>query len=199
MRTAPGGQHYMNFDDVRPMLRALLEDRFRLKAHTADHLADADAFTLYAANPKMKKADPASRTFCKEGPGPDGKDPRIANPILSRLVTCQHITLTQFAAELQHYALDYIKTPVLNLTHLDGGYDLTLSYSDRRSARGVVATPPPGAAPPAPGDASTPSDPNGAISLQDALYKQLGLKLVMEKRPVPMLVIDHLEEKPTDN
>ena len=38
-----------------------------------------------------------------------------------------------------------------------------------------------------------------AISLFDALNKQLGLKLEMQKRPMPVIVIDHIEEKPTDN
>ena len=33
----------------------------------------------------------------------------------------------------------------------------------------------------------------------DAVNKQLGLKLEMQKRPLPVLVIDHVEEKPTDN
>jgi uncharacterized protein (TIGR03435 family) len=31
------------------------------------------------------------------------------------------------------------------------------------------------------------------------MMKQLGLKLEMQKRSVPMLVIDHVEPKPTDN
>ena len=35
--------------------------------------------------------------------------------------------------------------------------------------------------------------------IQDAVAKQLGLKLVLEKRPIPALVVDHIEEKPTDN
>jgi uncharacterized protein (TIGR03435 family) len=43
------------------------------------------------------------------------------------------------------------------------------------------------------------SDPNGAISIFDAGNKQLGLKLEEKKRPAPVLVIDHVEEKPTDN
>jgi len=43
------------------------------------------------------------------------------------------------------------------------------------------------------------SDPNGGISLLDALPKQLGLKLETSKRPVEVLVIDHVEQKPTDN
>jgi hypothetical protein len=39
----------------------------------------------------------------------------------------------------------------------------------------------------------------GALSLFDAVNKQLGLKLELQKRPMPVLVIDHVEEKPTDN
>jgi uncharacterized protein (TIGR03435 family) len=31
------------------------------------------------------------------------------------------------------------------------------------------------------------------------LEKQLGLKLERHRRPEPVLVIDHIEEKPTDN
>ena len=112
--------------------------------------------------------------------------------------------MDQFAAELQYHARDYIKTPVLNSTHLDGSWDLTLSFSQRDVARGTVAfqspgTPASGAPAAQAGDASGPSEPSGAISLQDALQKQLGLRLATEKRTVPMLVIDHLEEKPTDN
>lgn len=37
------------------------------------------------------------------------------------------------------------------------------------------------------------------ISLQDAIGKQLGLKLEKRRRPVPVLVIDHIEEKPAEN
>ena len=43
------------------------------------------------------------------------------------------------------------------------------------------------------------SDPNGALTLYDAGDRQLGLKMVKEKRPVPVLVIDHIEDTPTDN
>ena len=31
------------------------------------------------------------------------------------------------------------------------------------------------------------------------MNKQLGLKLEMRKRPMPVLVIDSIQEKPTDN
>ena len=55
-----------------------------------------------------------------------------------------------------------------------------------------------GGAPPANANSNV-SDPNGAVSLFDAMLKQLGLKLEMRKRPLPVLVIDHVEEKPTEN
>ena len=43
------------------------------------------------------------------------------------------------------------------------------------------------------------TDPNGSLTLLEALQKQLGLKLEMGKRPLPVLVIDHVEDKPTEN
>ena len=43
------------------------------------------------------------------------------------------------------------------------------------------------------------SDPSGAISLYDAIEKQLGLKLEKTKRPAQVLVIDHIEPKPIEN
>ena len=196
---SPGVPRQTAPEDVRAMVRTLLADRFQLKAHSEDRVAQADAYTLFAANPKMKKADPANRTSCKEGPAPGAKDPRATNPILSEVVTCQNVTMAQFASEIQYYARDYIKTPVLNATNLDGAYDLTLSFSSRDAARGVVVTPPGGTTPPPSADASASSDPSGAISLPDAMIKQLGLRLEMQKRSVPMLVIDHVEPKPTDN
>jgi uncharacterized membrane protein YgcG len=43
------------------------------------------------------------------------------------------------------------------------------------------------------------SDPSGALTLFDAVNRQLGLKLEKQRRPAPVLVIDHIEEKPTEN
>lgn len=122
-----GEEQQLDFDQLRAMLQKLLEDRWGLKAHMEDR--PTDAYTLIAANPKMKKADPMGRTGCKNGPGPDGKDPRIANPILSRLVSCTNITMAQFAEQLQTIAGGYVFQPVEDATHLEGAYDFTLSFS----------------------------------------------------------------------
>ena len=192
----PNGRgQFINQDDLRLMVRSLLADRFLLKTHPDDR--PIDAYTLYPGNPKMKKADPANRTSCKDGPPAGEKDPRIANPTIARVVTCQNITMSQFATEIQGYALDYIKTPVLDLSKLDGSYDFTLSFSSSRVARGATTVGPNGQEVAV--DPTASNDPTGAISLPDAISKQLGLKLVLEKRSAPMVVVDHLEETPTDN
>ena len=43
------------------------------------------------------------------------------------------------------------------------------------------------------------ADPNGGLTLEEAIDKQLGLKLEVHKRPEKVLVIDHMEEQPTEN
>jgi uncharacterized protein (TIGR03435 family) len=186
----------IDVDDLRLMLQSLLKDRFKLTTHMEDR--PVGAYNLVAVKPKMKTADPGNRTAWKEGLGPDGKDPRNANPILSRLVTFQNMTMAQFADQLPRIANGYIHSPVLDTTGLDGAYDFTLSFSGVGLLQGG---PGPGAdAGQQPtGGVSTASEPNGALSLQDAIREQLGLKLEEKKRPVPVLVIDHVEEKPTAN
>ena len=188
-------------DAVRMMLRKLLEDRFKLTTHMEDRLMDA--YTLLPGKPKMQKADPANRTSCKDGPGPDGKDPRIANPVLNRLIYCQNVTMAQLAERLQAFASGYIRSPVLDASGVEGAYDFTLNFSGAGLVRGGGGGGGGGGRSGGPGPAADAgganSDPNGALSLPDAISKQLGLKLELQKRPVPMLVIDHVEEKPTEN
>jgi uncharacterized protein (TIGR03435 family) len=181
------------------MIGKLLADRFKLVVHTEDRMASG--YTLTASKPKMKPADPASRTRFKEGPAePDPKaDPRNKLPVLSRLVTCENMTMAQFAEKLQYIASGYIHGPVLDATGLQGSFDFTLSFSsagafmnNRDGGRG-------GAAPPPSGEGGAAPEPNGAISLFEAVDKQLGLKLESKKRMMPVLVIDHVEPKPTEN
>ncbi len=117
----------IDIEDLRQMLQALLKERFKLQAHMEDR--PVSAYTLIAVKPKLTKADPSSRTRCKEGPGPDGKDPRIANPVLNRLQSCQNMTTAQIGEELQRVAPGYIYGPVQDSTGLKGSWDFTLSFS----------------------------------------------------------------------
>ncbi len=182
--------------DLQSMIRALLVDRFKMKAHYEDR--PMDAYTLVADKPKLKKADPSNRTGCKTARAPrapgGGPPPMIA--------TCQNITMGQFAEQLQIIAPSYLYYPVLDGSGIEGSWDFSLSFSPappnlaggggggRGGGKGGG---------PAPVAAGVLSDPVGGISLFDALEKQLGLKLEKHQRPEPVFVIDHIEEKPTDN
>jgi uncharacterized protein (TIGR03435 family) len=196
-------ERQMESDVFWTLLRTLLAERFKLAVHTENR--PAEAFTLVAVKPKLKKSDSATRTKCKEGPGADGKDPRDKTPILSRLLTCQGITMAQFADRLSTLANGYIHSPVLDATGLEGRYDFTLSFSPAgmgqvagRGGRGGGESGP--FAPSLlPDPSAATSDPIGAISVFEAIEKQLGLKLETQKRPVPVLVIDHAERKPIEN
>jgi uncharacterized protein (TIGR03435 family) len=189
----------VNIDALRPMIRSLIEERFQLAAHMEDR--PLNAYTLVVKKPKLQKADPMSRTKWQEGALPDAKASKNANPALGRYVTCQNMTMAQFAELLPSIAPGYVHTDVLDGTGLEGAWDFTFSFSPagalERAAgpRGDGGPPPTGSAPGAP----EASDPTGAVSLFDALVGQVGLKLETQKRPAPVLVIDHVERKPTDN
>jgi uncharacterized protein (TIGR03435 family) len=185
-------------DILFSMLKNLMIDRFQIKAHYEDQTRSA--FNLVASKPKLKAADPSNRTGCKDGPGPDGKDPRIANPQLNRLVTCLNISMAQFADQLQNMAGGYVHSPVLDKTGIEGSFDFTLSFSGAGIIQGGGRGEGGGRGGDAP-QAGQPnaSDPSGGISLMDAINKELGVKLEEVKRPVRVLVVDHVNRTPSDN
>jgi uncharacterized protein (TIGR03435 family) len=145
-------------------------------------------------SPKLTKGDPTARTRCDEGPGPNGKDLRLGNPMINRMLFCQNVTLEQLGILLPNLAFGYIYYPVADGTGLEGSYDVTLAFS---SVDRTLAPPPGSNNQQASGEMT--ADPSGAVSLFDAFKNELGLKLEKEKRPMPVLVIDHIEEQPTAN
>jgi uncharacterized protein (TIGR03435 family) len=114
----------------------------------------------------------------------------------SRLVTCRNMTLAQFVAELSKPTNEENPImgkfpPIVNATGLSGHYDMTINFTPPGAAQNLG-----GAA--AAGDAVG-SEPDGTISIFEALEKQLGLKLESRKVMGQMLVIDHVNETPTGN
>lgn len=176
----------VDINAFQPALKALLIERFKLAIHTEQR--PGSGYALVAAKPRLQKADPATRTKCVEGPGTNGRDPRVSNPLLSRLVTCRNMTLGEFAEQLPRLSRGYIRGEVLDATGIKGSYDLALSFS------GMSQAP---MAPAAGGIAAT--DPIGDLTIFAALERQVGLKLEKRNIPVPVVVLDHIEETPTDN
>jgi uncharacterized protein (TIGR03435 family) len=158
----------------RAMLRNLLLDRFKMKTHYEDR--PVDVYAMVAIKPNLKKADPSNRTGCR------------SNGIVvgaPTFITCQNVTMAQLADELNRsFMIATSGRRVVDDTGIEGTWDLTLTYRVR----------PP--TPPTPGVAPEPTDD---VSPFEALEKQLGLKLGEATRSMPVFVIDHIEEKPTDN
>ncbi len=186
-----------DYGSLMLMMQALLKDRFKLQLHSEDR--QMNGYALVADKPKLRKtADPAARPECKEGPGPDGKDPRVTNPDASRLVTCLNMTVGAFAAELRNQASGYLYQypPVVDATGIEGNYDFTINFSGagalNRAGRGGVAAV-------APGADTAAAEPSGVITLFEALEKQLGLKLESRKVTGTVMVIDHAEDAPIEN
>jgi uncharacterized protein (TIGR03435 family) len=171
----------IDFDTLTMMLQKLLIERFNIKFHMEDR--PVSAYTMTAMKQvKLQAADPQYRTNCKSGAG--------TNPMLNRLITCQNTSMKQLAVALENMANGYIHAPIKDDTALDGYYDFSINFSAIGLLPGARFDPNAGA---------QASEPNGSITLPDALQKQLGLKLEMGKRPLPVLVFDHIDEKPTDN
>ncbi len=193
-----GNPRTTDTDTLIRMTRALLEDRFKLKVHFEQR--EVSGYVLRSAKPKLQKADPAERTGCNEpAPGAAGeKDPRFTKPVLSHYLICRNMTIAEFTGQLPYLASGYVHSPVLDATGLTGAYDFTLSFSSVRLVQNGGAS---GQSPLAPGAAATPkaADPNGAVSLADAISRQLGLKMEIAKHPAQVLVIDHIEQRPTEN
>ena len=168
-------------DSLRLMLRSLLQERFGLKAHIEN--LPVSAYTMTAGKQtKLQQADPQNRTSCKSGAG--------TNAMLNRLITCQNMNMTQFAAMLQDMASGYVRAPIKDATGIEGNFDFSVNFSGVGLLPGAAFDP---------NATSGTSDPNGSLTLLEALQKQLGLKLEMGKRPLPVLVIDHVEDKPSAN
>ena len=180
---------------LREMLRTFLTERFQIKTHVETR--EVSGYVLSALKPRLSKADPSSRTRCTEGPAANTADPRNRTPILSRLITCQNMTMAQFAERLQSLANGYVRVPALDATGLEGGWTFTVNFSPVGLIQGGAGRG--GDAGPAQGGAAlAASEPTGAISLPEALDRQLGLKLELQKRPMQVLVFDHIAEKPIE-
>lgn len=165
---------------LRVMMRNLLLSRFRMAVHYEER--PVTAYSMTAAKPKFTRSDPSVRTSCKIAALPAG-----SRSPLTRNFLCQNVTMSRFAEKLRDIATDWVDHPVVDETGLAGGWTFTISFSPRAAmASGAGAS-------------SDVVDPDGKLSLFEALNKELGLKLEIKKAPMRVLVIDRLEQQPIDN
>jgi uncharacterized protein (TIGR03435 family) len=182
------------------MIRALLAERFHLQTHMEER--EGDAYDMVVANPKLLTPadpnlppyDPRRRETCIAAPAPGAIDPRIKNPALDQLLYCTNGTIEHLAEQIRNTG-----APVRDKTGLKGRYNWTLSYSSMANMPGNGLPPATANGSPSASPVPSTSDPNGAVPYVEALRKELGLKLVKVRAPVPVLVLDHIDETPTPN
>src|SRR5262249_6866031 len=82
------------------------------------------------------------------------------------------------AENLRQMAGAYLDKPVMDSTNLEGKWDFDLKWTARQALAAAGAD---------------------GISIFDAVDKQLGLKLEPQQVVTPVIVVDQVNQKPTDN
>ena len=168
----------------RAMLQNFLAERFHLKLHIQSR--ELPAYELVIAKTGTKLSVPAAKLPAGDGwpelrpdrPGIAARNSFSGGFNLVRL-KAQQEPLSVLARMLRN-AEDL---PVVDKTGLTGKYDFTLEYTIRLPAAGPEGIPEPSLAP----------------NLSNALQKQLGLQLVRKKVPFDVLIIDTVDQMPTEN
>jgi uncharacterized protein (TIGR03435 family) len=173
------------------MLQNLLADRFRLAVHREKRVIPVYELTVAKNGPKFKESVP------NDAPADDAASERMKKdsdgyPILTPGVTMAIIPgHGRLRSENQNmeWLADMLSSPmagpVVDATGLKGKYDFVLSWMFEEKGVGGAA---PAAAPELIGP-----------DLLTAVQSQLGLRLDERKRPVEVLVVDHIEKAPAEN
>jgi len=166
------------------MMRALLEERFRLRVHMEERqgsvyyldFARADGSPgpqLRAVNRDCSIDSPAPPAQPSPAPGFCGIDANTGGPRESLSGGGQ--TMAQLANALGTYA---VPRPVIDRTGFSGTVDFTVEWAREPQK-----------------DGATPAD---AVSIFTALQEQLGLRLEAGRGPMQVLVVDNLQRPTPD-
>jgi uncharacterized protein (TIGR03435 family) len=182
-----------------PMLRALLEDRFKLKVHREAKEAPVYLLTIAKGGAKLqstKEGSCISEDINRARPRPAAGQPRPR--VCGSQVTGLDDTFDLYGATMASLSIQLgirLDRDVIDKTGIAGMFDIHLDVSradvtPRFLAGGEVGQ----AEPSTPVGATEPTGP----SIFTALQQQLGLKLESGQGLVEFLVIDHVE-KPSGN
>jgi uncharacterized protein (TIGR03435 family) len=170
------------------MLQGLLLERFEVKTHTENREVTVYALMVGRGKPKLTQAEGSERSGCN----PDNNAPKpVAN--MGPMIACKNTTMTELAQNLQRMASAYIDHPIVDATGLEGGWNFLIGWTPKAALQSAAAP-----KPNQPGDTPTAASDPGGISLFEAVEKELGLKLVKQTRSIPVIVLDHVAEKPVE-
>jgi uncharacterized protein (TIGR03435 family) len=185
------------------MLQNLLADRLGLKVHWATQQIDMYDLVVAKGGPKLKAAAPdspqASADASKDGASKNGNPDRLgsngfpippagngpwrgAAPGGKIGLRGHNETTAELAGALGRGTLG---APLTDATGLKGKYDYTIFWSTTATDAVRRGTP-------------VSDDPDGP-SIFDAVRDQLGLEIRKTRGPAQLLVVDHVDRKPTEN
>jgi uncharacterized protein (TIGR03435 family) len=191
------------------MLQALLADRFKMVVRRERREQPVYAIVIDKGGLKIQQSTPTSE------PAPAAPAAiAFGSPTGQFSISDGQMTITFGGGGLKisegkddgaHFHLtqmsslaDFLSTaagrPVIDRTGLKAGYQFDFDVSDEEMSGGAGALTASRAG--GPGVASDPG--NGPVFFQDVL-KKIGLNLESQKASIEMLVIEHIEQKPTDN
>ena len=183
--------------ELRPMLRALLSERFSLRARIEDR--NVDVYALRFARPDHAPG-PGLRESISDCLGPYTPAP-IGEVVVERcpfrletnLVQAGAITMSDLARLIPRINGSRIDRIIVDHTGLEGTYDVLLTiglglampaaHGDRSSLDQLALDAQPSAL----------LADRRPIAVRDALQNQLGLRLVKAKLPIPVLVIENAD------
>jgi len=163
------------------MLRVLLEDRFKLKAHWETRERDVNSLVVAKGGPKLGVAGSLALSAEEKERYGDHPAPTLAQ-LGCNMEGCTYVGHGCTMGQLVGNLTGELGGPVVDNTGLTGKYDFVLKYMGGR----LKDLPP------------DVDDKDRTPPMDRALQEQLGLKVETAKGPVKMLVIDHVE-KPSEN
>ena len=163
--------------EIRNQLQALLTERFKLVLHHDSKVLPSYVLVVGENGSKLQPTKYAD--YPDTAVGPDGKG-------IHRMMSQQGVGGKVMAmgaqkssmAELARQLSMQLGKNVVDKTGLTGQYDFNLQWSEAAAASD---------------GASKDAAPAAGPSLLDAIQEQLGLKLVPQKGPEDVVVIDHVE------
>ncbi len=154
------------------MLQTLLEERF----HFASHRETRDSDAIVLAVPKRGHKMTASAKSAASS---------RSDPVQGTVI--EGVTLAEFCENMSH---DRNSIPVVDRTGLTGRFDFSFNkekYLDLLRARAMA-------------DQGRTSEAELYAGLvQDLISGELGLQADLRRAPVEFVVIDHADQKPTEN
>jgi uncharacterized protein (TIGR03435 family) len=196
--TFPGGATEGRFPR---MIQSLLHDRFKLQAHLESRESPVYALETARGGVKLTRLPDdaptdAPFTVTSSG-GPEGVSVDLGQDaalvFTNKQFEARKVTMQILAETLGRF----VDRPILNLTHLEGRYNVTFTVAQEdfmpmliRSAVNAGVTLPP--------QAMAALDQPSMGSVENGL-KSLGLVIEARRAPLDVLVVESIERTPTEN